>query len=328
MIFRRSQGLAALFLASLLVGLAGCGRTDPPAPRLATHLPREEGLAVMKQFDAQFLYDEELSDAEVGALGFDLRKISGLEIAGIENDRSAPVLVDAYAKIFGDPSAHPFDFLFERIKLIASSKQKLANNERPDPETVAQNLSVASWLGSMIDRREKGEDPGSIPDQQEGTRSIHMNSSRIGFIQLGDPYSKVDDSIFRISTLIHEARHSDCPDGISAAQLDKLIAEGRDISSDRVLSIIGTCGFLHFDCPSGHPLAGKPACEDGKGWGAYSVMIPFNRMLYRQCTNCSEADRQAAAVTASEAATRIVRVDDLLDGRLGSPNMVQRGYQN
>lgn len=328
MTFHRSHALATLLIASFVV-LTGCGgKKDEPKPRLATHLPRAEGLAVMRQYDAQFLYDDELSDGEVGALGYDFRKIEGLEIADSGGDRSAPVMVEAYKKLFGDATARPTGYLFERIKLIASAKQKLVSGERPGPDTVAQNLSVAFWLGYMLDRRKSGEDPGAIPDQREGDRSIHLNSSRMGFVQLGDPYSAVDNSIFRIATLIHEARHSDCPNGITGSQLDQFLDPQSKPSNDDIISVIGTCGFLHPDCPAGHPLAGKPACEDGEGWGAYSVMIPFNRMIYRQCTNCSEDDRQAAAVSASEAATRIIRVDDLLDGRLGAPNMEQRGYRN
>lgn len=51
----------------------------------------------------------------------------------------------------------------------------------------------------------------------------------------------------RISTLVHEARHSDCPNG-----------EGQP-----------DCGFGHRECSSG-PAAGLPAC-DNSFWGPYAM---------------------------------------------------------
>jgi hypothetical protein len=85
---------------------------------------------------------------------------------------------------------------------------------------------------------------------------VESNTSRIGLIGLTNGYStlNVNDKTIpmplegRISVLVHEGRHSDCPDSFDA----------------------DNCGYQHRICPAGHPLAGERAC-DNSVWGPYAI---------------------------------------------------------
>ncbi len=88
------------------------------------------------------------------------------------------------------------------------------------------------------------------------TGPLKVNSFRVGLVSLTKYYAFLPDDKGnlipippegRVSVLVHEGRHSDCPQGIQ--------------SDD--------CAFGHRICPSG-PAAGEPAC-DNSIWGPYAL---------------------------------------------------------
>jgi hypothetical protein len=88
------------------------------------------------------------------------------------------------------------------------------------------------------------------------TGPLRVDSFRVGLVRLTKYYSVLPDDKgnllplppeSRISTLVHEGRHSDCPQGIQ--------------SDD--------CAFSHRICPSG-PAKGEAACDNSL-WGPYAL---------------------------------------------------------
>jgi hypothetical protein len=68
------------------------------------------------------------------------------------------------------------------------------------------------------------------------------------------------NTIHRLATLFHEARHSD--------------GRGRYAT------------FPHIQCPRGHELQGYPACDDIAN-GAYAVGVAVDELLVANCHTCT-----------------------------------------
>ena len=150
-----------------------------------------------------------------------------------------------------------------------------------------------------------------------GDRVLELDSSHVGIIQLGAGYKeKFAPSIVRQSTLIHEARHSDCTGGIKRSVLDDLL---KGIFPEN-----SSCGHLHVKCPAGHDYAGYMACDKG-AWGAYAVEAVYGSVISKTCTNCSETEKQIALISALDSVSRVLVLDDMLAGRLGPPDMTSSG---
>lgn len=145
-----------------------------------------------------------------------------------------------------------------------------------EPQTVATNDGTAVWIVSRMINEKISVVAGSTV--------IPVDSTRVGIISLGDMYKtsiEVEDDgekhnitfppEFRLSTVVHEARHSDCTNGFSDALA---IALKNSETMDEFLKTAGIdqleCGHMHVICPSNHDYAGHPAC-DNETWGAYGV---------------------------------------------------------
>lgn len=77
--------------------------------------------------------------------------------------------------------------------------------------------------------------------------TVSADSPRVGIVAFTPRFSNLKNFESRISVFVHEARHSDCPDGF----------DNQD------------CAYSHVICQSGD-FVGEPAC-DSMAWGAYSV---------------------------------------------------------
>lgn len=181
-----------------------------------------------------------------------------------------------------------------------------------EPQIAASNVGTEFWYISEIFQ----------PQEVRflfGDELIEAESSRIGIIQPGPAYAGGLSGVERVSTLVHEARHSDCTGGITRQDLDRVEAG----SLPENLS----CGHLHDLCPSGHPLEGLPGC-DSHPWGAYSVHLVFMQTLAEECDGCTEQERQIALIGAADAASRVLVLEPMLAGALGPPDMSSSGVLN
>lgn len=127
--------------------------------------------------------------------------------------------------------------------------------------------------------------------QVDGQGLIPINSPRVGIIQAGDLFfdpvklgtsnvaSRLVGSLFRLSTLWHEARHSD----------------GREQS----------LSFAHAACPKGHPYAGYRACDTAVNGPYYLGSLVLN-LAARSCTDCTAGDRDALKILANDVELRVL----------------------
>lgn len=255
--------------------------------------------------------DPELSSSEAQKVSQDTSMIQSLELDGSK--------VKYFSDIFsGTDAASVEHYLSERVHWIVSAKKdidrtvvnlssSLANGlETSNPQVVATNIGAAIWFSAIA----SGNPAAGM---QIGQDLVEIHSTRAGVIQLGDAYSSdLADPLLRISTLVHEARHSDCTGGVSKQDLDLLKAGKDPIRKD--------CGHLHADCPAGHPYAGYPACDDHP-WGAYAVEADYMAAVAKYCLNCSAQDKKIATVVFADAASRVLDLDGLLAGKYGAPDM-------
>ena len=121
--------------------------------------------------------------------------------------------------------------------------------------------------------------------------NVFLTSPRIGVLQVGEGLflkrfliNKENElapsnSISRLGTLFHEARHSD--------------GNGK------------STGFLHKVCPEGHPYAGHAACEIS-GNGPYTIGGLAQRQMLQNCSECSEAELTTLAVKVLDSFDRVI----------------------
>lgn len=120
-------------------------------------------------------------------------------------------------------------------------------------------------------------------------KEVYATSPRIGILQVGEglfdeefrlnpELTAPSNSISRIATLFHEARHSD--------------GNGRSTS------------FPHALCPMTHAYAGHYACEDVSN-GPYSIGALSTRSLMLNCTDCSMEEKTALAVSTLDSFSRV-----------------------
>ncbi len=149
--------------------------------------------------------------------------------------------------------------------------------------------------------------------QLPGIGSEAATSARIGIIQVGsgmfmplqqadigkDPSTFEDEMpyvAFRLSTLIHEARHSD--------------GNGPSL------------GFFHAVCSSGQ-YAGYSACDRNLN-GPYEIETAFLNSMAQSCTTCSAGDKLVIQSLASDDASReIVSTPDPNQDNAGMITVLQ-----
>lgn len=159
----------------------------------------------------------------------------------------------------------------------------------PDTNTTAK--TVMSNLGSALYMA------GKQNGQAFGIRTslfskMYAKSPRVGILQVGEGlfFKKFllnenllapANSISRLATLFHEARHSD--------------GNGKSTS------------FMHAFCPIGHSYSGLPACE-AAGNGPYSVGALSQRHLLQNCDSCSTAEKTALTAGVADSFNRVIDV--------------------
>jgi hypothetical protein len=162
----------------------------------------------------------------------------------------------------------------------------------------AANPSVFIWYISLLN------EPEDVRFQTNNS-FVDINSSRIGVMQLGDIFT-TEDTISDAITLVHEARHSDCPEGALASEI---------VRFDSGLSVIDhTCGQLHGSCPDGSSCDVIP-------WGPYAVDYIYSLAIERTCTSCTQTEIQQARVNANYVQGAAYEIEATMNGEFGPPDM-------
>ena len=155
--------------------------------------------------------------------------------------------------------------------------------------TVMSNIGSALYYGGKSDKTVYGMriSRGFL----KASEKVAVNSPRVGIIQIGEGLFSPDlminkenanafsNTIFRLGTFFHEARHSD--------------GNGKSL------------GFMHATCPKGHDYEGKAACDENLN-GPYSVGSLMMAEMAHACEDsCSEKEKQVLKLMVLDSANRI-----------------------
>lgn len=168
---------------------------------------------------------------------------------------------------------------------------------------------------------------------QDESKEFPVKDVRSGLILLGDGYAESIKqggktirlpSWYRQHVLIHEATHSNCPNGISKKIIEELRGERSVENGSYTIGIRTDCTFAHSDCSETHPsvdLRGLPVCDD-RPWGAYTFSwLVSEAALKKASEHGSESDWVLAATVKMDNKSRLnFDTDALLQGRLGRAN--------
>lgn len=227
---------------------------------------------------------------------------------------SSPVLLQdkELKQVFGitnseGPSLH--NWLINRVKYIVGESYQFGGQNivpgspffrfpsTPLPD-MKNGLSESSIKTVMINMGTAMYNAGKEQNFLFGARfdniNIYATSPRLGLIQVGeglfdptfalnkDP-AATSNSISRLSTLFHEARHSD--------------GNGK------------STGFGHIMCPEDHPYNGFYACEKSSN-GSYKVGALSTRQLYLNCYSCSNEEKYILELKIADSFSRILNQND------------------
>ncbi|MCM2321676.1 MAG: hypothetical protein NDJ90_00260 [Oligoflexia bacterium] len=178
------------------------------------------------------------------------------------------------------------EFLLQRCTLPRELRYSdfLGGEEEPSgmltaaakSEMGAANIGAAVWLLAVVNDLQVSCRIGDTEFPVDGTRA--------GLMMFGPGYKAAEKIIgplkiklppeYRQAILVHEARHSDCPSGLTEDDIAVARASRNGSEFDR--NYAGRqCGHLHKLCPAGHSLEGIAACDDVV-YGAYYMGAVFS----------------------------------------------------
>lgn len=159
-----------------------------------------------------------------------------------------------------------------------------AIEENDEVTTVMSNIGTAIYL---IGKKEKVLFGIKFDDSKVFSKSPRAGILKVGrglFLEkfaINKDMLSPANSISRLGTLFHEARHSD---GNSAHT-----------------------GFTHAICPDGHPYATHAACESTSN-GPYSLGGLSEVHMLQNCASCSTQDKTVLSARAADSFNRVLDV--------------------
>lgn len=152
------------------------------------------------------------------------------------------------------------------------------------PVVVMSNLGGAVYL--------MGKQANVLLGVNFDGEKVMLTSARVGLLQVGEglflprfllnpDVNAPANSISRLGTLFHEARHSD--------------GNGKSNS------------FTHDICPPNHPYKGAAACEFSVN-GSYTVGGLSEKHMLMNCTKCSEKEIGALTAKVADSLNRILKL--------------------
>lgn len=200
------------------------------------------------------------------------RIFNKIETLDLDYEKLSP----EFKKFYGKDRNALVSYLNDRIKFIVDDSEPFSYRGMFKPEAV--NLGMALWVSAL----NAGKQANNVVLND---KNIEIKSPRSGIIQLNGFFYN-NDIMFQISTLLHEARHSDCPHGI------KTKANGEYDFQD--------CGYPHN---SGGAVE---IDKDRFAWGAYAASYLFGEAISNACTNCTDDEKMMGLMIRSDAQSHIL----------------------
>lgn len=236
----------------------------------------------------------------------------------------------AFAVVFKSQETHGIkNYLNERVHYFFSlsnnntghlTTQREEQELEPIPELnrtiLAVNVGMSYWFSMLRGLGNAFTFDGEV---------VPIRNPRVGLVGFGSAHFN-EKRVSRISTIIHEARHSDCTGGLNQNDLKKIL----DGQEDRVNP---SCGHPHSRCSADmvledgkrHPLAGQVACDGGE-YGPYFIEALYTAQIAEGfCTSCSEEDVQVAMISMYDSLSRVTKLQDFVAGNWAKPNMTSTG---
>lgn len=269
---------------------------------------------------AQFTYSENVTNSQMKSIDRDLNVLKNLkfkaasprtlQVMGLEsldsassskwlNERVSYIIAEKDASLkrilLGLAIYSEKDFQLypnSATNPLDNINELTSNLEKAEAVTVMANIGAGVYMLGKQQQKLYGlkVSRGILKKQ----RRIPITSPRVGIIQIGEglfmkqfAINKNDDnavsnSLSRLSTFFHEARHSD--------------GNGASL------------GFAHAICPDNHPMAGNAACDTNLN-GPYTVGALMTAELAKSCDSCSESEIEILKVRALEEQSRVLSVD-------------------
>lgn len=207
------------------------------------------------------------------------RAFNKIEAIDFDYEKVSP----EFKKFYGKDKNALISYINDRIKFIVDESEPFSHRGMFQP--VAVNLGTALWISAL----NAGKQVNYVVLND---KNIKIQSPRSGIIQLNGFFYN-SETIFQISTLLHEARHSDCPHGI------KTKANGEYDFQD--------CGYPH------NSGGGVEIDKDRFAWGAYAASYLFGEAITNACTNCTDDEKMMGLVIQSDAQNHILPFVDSPD---------------
>lgn len=242
-------------ILALLMNLTSCGPRENYSVPLVIKSASKKA-CIPRPDLGKIHFDCSLSDEHYETLLSDLNFLKAMEFRG-----PSAIKLQQLLGLNTLSGASLFSWLEERVQTLLDPSFEFQKNTH---YAFNKSISLLSVYNNPFANLE-------VP----GFGSIEINSQRIGVVLLGNIFFdtptllegvdiKNSYTIQRLSTLIHEARHSD----------------GRENSF----------GFFHIECPKGHPEAGEPNCDPCNN-GAYRVQMHFVQSAIESCDECNFFDK-------------------------------------
>lgn len=326
---RANSFLMPAFIAALAVFvLASCGKIFSEDKKENSYsVKQSKSNDEFISMGAGFVLDSSLGDSEKGIIKSDLNRVTKFDLQGLSDN-------GVFASTFGGTKTTDLvEYLGQRIRVFFAENLEIEDrlalahlNEKFKGVTMASNYSPILWLVVEAQRIKGAFINGK-------NYRLPIKDCRVGAVKIGEGYMMQSrfESIDRIETLVHEARHSDCTGGIPRSNLNQ-IRDDADKGFD-IWKNSSQCGHPHSKCPAGHEFAGLAAC-DNHAWGPYSFGAIFESTIGQYCINCTEREKQRALIASQDSFQRIVlggtlkweqrvaldEVTKMLTGSYGKPN--------
>ena len=182
--------------------------------------------------------------------------------------------------------------VIEQIKAISQIAPEA--EEENSIKTIMSNIGSALYVMGKTGFDNNGKLTPVLLGVNFDGAPVYATSTRVGLLQVGVGlfYEKLNvnpelnapaNSINRLATFFHEARHSD--------------GNGS-----------GT-GYLHALCPATHDYAGNYACERVSN-GPYTLGGLTMRALLANCTSCSEVEKTDLALRTLDSFSRVLSANN------------------
>lgn len=290
------------YVFALFFSLAGCGGGNDGGA--------DGGAPEQSETASTVTLDSELDSEESQAVSSGINSMSEFVIRGEE--------IRGFQEVFqGNSSSSVSSYFNERVNYAISASTELIDrtfvngkevrppSDPPQVVTLALNWSKPLWLLTRLSPTDKVQ----VKINEE---FVDISSTRIGLIQLGPDFPEINE-LLQVTTLVHEARHSDCTGGLPASDLERVRNGLRPENN--------LCGHAHVACPPGHELEGEPGC-DSHPWGAYTVNAIYTASLALACSSCTEVQKAVADIITIDSINRLLfDFQALLNGDLGPADM-------